>query len=109
MAYKLWYSGFKTDKVTKPRLDNVYHLSLFLLILLIGGLIYSATHGSLMGFDGYEGWDEYIFLIYFFNFVNVAFIFGILSIWLSQKIDFIETPKISKRPYNKKLYKISQK
>ena len=106
LAYKLWYSGFKTDKVTKPRLDNVYHLSLFLLILLIGGLIYSATHGSLMGFDGYEGWDEYIFLIYFFNFVNVAFIFGILSIWLSQKIDFIETPKISKRPYNKKLYKI---
>ena len=106
LACKLWYSGFKTDKVTKPRLDNVYHLSLFLLTLLIGGLIYSATHGCLMGFDGYGGWDEYIFIIYFFNFVNVAFIFGILSIWLSQKIDFIETPKISKRPYNKKLYKI---
>ncbi len=106
LAYKLWYSGFKTEKVTKPRLDNVYHLSLFLLSLLIGGLIYSATHGCLMGFDGYDGWDEYIFLIYFFNFINVAFIFGILSIWLSQKIDFIETPKISKRPYNKKLYKI---
>ena len=27
LAYKLWYSGFKTDKITKPILDNFYHLT----------------------------------------------------------------------------------
>ena len=106
LAYKLWYSGFKTNKVTKPRLDNIYHLTLFLLSVLIGGLIYSAAHACLMGLIDYGDMDEYYFLIYFLNFVNVAFIFGILSIWLSKKIDFIETPKISKRHSNKKLYNI---
>ena len=50
LAYKLWYSGFKTDKVTKPRLDNIYHLLLFLSTLLICGLIYSATHATLIYF-----------------------------------------------------------
>ena len=24
LAYKLWYSGFKTDKVTKPNLNSFY-------------------------------------------------------------------------------------
>lgn len=47
----------------------------------------------------------YFIVQYFLNFVNTAFIVGILSIWLSEKIDLIETPKTSKKPVNKKLYK----
>ena len=27
LGYKLWYSGFNTDKITKPRLYNIYHLA----------------------------------------------------------------------------------
>lgn len=104
LAYKLWYSGFKTNKITKPRLDNIYHLGLFLSSILICGLIYSAIHGDLIGFIVGTDKDEFYFVSYFLNFINIAFVFGIISIWLSKKIDFIEVPKISKRPVNKKLY-----
>ena len=106
LAYKLWYSGFKTDKITKPKLDNIYHLCLFLSSIMICGLIYSAIHGNLMGLIHSQGSDEFFFVSYFLNFINIAFIFGILSIWPSKKIDFIETPKTSKRPVNQKLYQI---
>lgn len=47
LAYKLWYSGFKTNKVTKPRLDNLYHHNLFLAIILICGIVYSTIQGNL--------------------------------------------------------------
>ena len=104
LAYKLWYSGFKTNKITKPRLDNIYHLCLFLASILICGLIYSAAHGNLIGFIVGTDKDGFYFVSYLLNFINIAFIFGIISIWLSKKIDFIEVPKISKRPVNKKLY-----
>ena len=105
LAYKLWYSGFKTDKITKPVLDNVYHLNLFLSSIVICGLIYSAVHGSMIGLFVDVNIDEYRFVSYFLNFLNFAFIFGILSIWLSKKIDFIDTPKTSKKQVNKKLYR----
>lgn len=106
LAYKLWYSGFKTDKITKPRLDNIYHLGLFLSSILICGLIYSAIHGNLIGLIHNQDIDEFYFVSYFLNFINIAFICGILGIWASKEIDFIETPKTSKRPVNKKLYQI---
>ena len=103
LAYKLWYSGFKTDKVTKPRLDNIYHLLLFLSTLLICGLIYSATHATLIGIFFDPHLDEYEFVSYFLNFINIGFILGVFFIWISKKIDLIETPKKSKDPGNKKL------
>lgn len=106
LGYKLWYSGFKTDIITKPRLDNIYHLTLFLSSMVICGLVYSAIHGAFMGFFESPAIDEYDFISYFMNFINIAFIFGILSIWLSKKIDLIEAPKTSKKPFNKKLYQI---
>ena len=106
LAYKLWYSGFRTDKITKPRLDNIYHLTLFLSILFVCGLIYSAIHGTLMGIIVDTSIDEYYFISYFLNFINIAFIFGIVIIWISKKIDFVETPKTSKKPVNRKLYRI---
>ncbi len=111
LAYKLWYSGFKADKVTKPRLDNIYRLLLFLSIILICGFIYSVVHGTLTGIIFIADNDaillaRYKILSYFLNFINIAFIFGIISIWISEKIDFVETPKKSKKPVNKRLYQI---
>ena len=106
LAYKLWYSGFKTKKITKPKLDNIYHLSLFLSSIFICGFIYSVVHGDLINmiacYD--KNLSRLGFIIYFLNFVNFAFIFGIVSIWISKKIDFMEIPKISKRNVNVKLY-----
>lgn len=106
LAYKLWYTGIKSNEITKPALDSIYHLGLFLSIIIICGLTYSTTHAILMGLIVGPEIDQYVFVSYFLNSINIAFIFGILSIWLSKKIDFIETPKISKRPACKKLYRI---
>ena len=44
---------------------------------------------------------------YFINFVNSAFIFGIIGILLSKYIDFIHIPKKSNRKFNKRIYKIA--
>ena len=106
LAYKLWYSGFITNKITKPRLNNIGHLLLFFSSILICGLIYSTIHATLFGIFFMPERDEFFFVSYFLNFINIAFIFGILGIWLSKKIDFIETPKTSKKRENKKLYQI---
>lgn len=106
LAYKIWYSGFKTEKITKPNLDNTYHLSLFLLSIFICGLVYSSVHGHLLGITINTDLDEYFFMSYLLNFINISFIFGIPAIWLSKKIDFIPTPKKSEKPVNRKLYRI---
>jgi sigma-B regulation protein RsbU (phosphoserine phosphatase) len=106
LAWKLWYSGFKSEKITKPKLDNIYHLLLFLSSILICGLIYSAIFGNITGLIMSREYDQFIFVSYFLNFINIAFIFGILGIWLSRKIDFAYTPKISEKSVNKKLYRI---
>ena len=106
LAYKLWYSGFISDKITKPKLDNINHLILFLLSILVCGLIYSATHGNYIGITIGRTTDEYIYVSYLLNFVNFAVIFGIVNLWIFNKTSLIEAPKISKKPANKKLYRI---
>ena len=106
LTYKLWYSGFKTDKITKPKLDNIYHLSLFLSIMIICGIIYSAIHGKLVGLIISTDIIDFFTPSYFLNFVNGAFIFGIVSLFISDKIDFIQTPKTTKKAFNRKLYRI---
>ncbi len=106
LAYKLWYSGFKTEKVTKPKLNNLYHLILFLSSMIICGIIYSAIHGNLAGLIFDIKLIRFVAPTYFLNFINIAFIFGILSLLISDKIDFIHTPKTTKKAYNKKLYRI---
>lgn len=105
LAYKLWYSGFKTNKITKPKLDTIYHLSLFLSTIFLCGFIYSATHGNLVGIYFGKKLIDYAFISYFLNFINIAFIFGIIGIWFSDMFNIIETPKKSKRTANKKLYR----
>ena len=59
-----------------------------------------------MGIYFSENVDGVYFFIYFFNFITLAFIFGIIGILCSKKINFIETPKKSKRQVNKKLYRL---
>ena len=106
LAYKLWYSKFKDYKITKPKLDNPYHLALFLTSIIICGLIYSTMYGNLEGIIYTPEIDEFIFISYFLNFINSAVIFGIITIWLSPRISFIDTPRISKGNVNKRLYRI---
>lgn len=106
LAYKLWYLGYKDNKVTKPRLVNINQLILFLLGIFICGFIYSAIQGNLMAIIISEKMENYTFVSDYLNFINIAFIFGIISIWISKKIDFIETPKPSKKKVNEKLYKL---
>lgn len=106
LAYKLWYTKYKNFKITKPKLDSIYHLALFLSSIIICGLIYATAHGNLAGIFFTTDLDEYTFVFYFLNFINTAFIFGVISIWLSDKISFIETPKTSKRSSNKRAYQI---
>ena len=106
LAYKLWYSGFKTNKITKPKLDNIYHLSLFLSSIFICGLIYSVIHGNLLGVFYNRKVIPFYTVSYLLNFINIAFIFGIISIWFSDRIDFIEIPKKTKRTVNRRLYRI---
>ena len=48
LAYKLWYSGFKSNKVTKPILDNFYHFSLFLSSILVCGFVYAVFQGYMV-------------------------------------------------------------
>ena len=106
LAHKLWYSGFKTNKITKPILDNTYHLTLFISSILICGFIFSVFNAGLLGIYYNENIDDMYFFVDFINFVNLAFVFGIIGIMISKKINFVETPKKSKRIINRKLYQI---
>jgi sigma-B regulation protein RsbU (phosphoserine phosphatase) len=106
LAYKLWYVKIKDYKITKPKLDNPYHLALFLISILICGVIFSIAHANLIGIFINTKLDEFKFVSYFLNFINTAFIFGIISIWFSGRISFIETPKTSKRHVNGRMYRI---
>ena len=107
LAYKLWYSKFRNQKIMKPRLDSIYHLTIFISIIILCGLIFSVVHETLFSFYFFTtDLKEYSTIAFFLNFINIAFITGIISIWLSKKIDFIETPKTTNKHVNKKLYRI---
>ena len=107
LAYKLWYSKFRNQKIMKPRLDSIYHLTIFISIIILCGLIFSVVHETLFSFYFFTtDLKEYSTIAFFLNFINIAFITGIISIWLSKKIDFIETPKTTNKQINKKLYRI---
>ena len=106
LAYKLWYSGFKSDEYTKPRLDTIYHLCLFLASIIICGMIYAVGHGNLAYILISPEIEETIIIPSFLNFTNVAFIMGIVGIWLFKRTDLVETPKKSERHLNKNLYRL---
>jgi sigma-B regulation protein RsbU (phosphoserine phosphatase) len=106
LAYKLWYSGLGNRKITKPKLDSIYHLTLFLSIIILCGFIFSIAHENLSLLLFTTELEEYSSIAYFLNFINIAFIAGIISIWISEKINFVETPKRSDKPFNARLYRM---
>ena len=108
LAYKLWYENYgKRQVITKPSLNSTSHLLLFIGIIITCATLYALITKELF----YIFYPETIFINmdigvrYFVNFLNSAFVFGIIGIWLSKKIDFVHIPKISKRKLNKKFYK----
>ncbi|WP_407374691.1 PP2C family protein-serine/threonine phosphatase [Methanobrevibacter sp.] len=108
LAYKIWYTGLnRKHEITKPSLNNSYQLYLFIVDLLICAILYSFLHGNIIGIILSDSEMEYLIATdYLINFINISFIFGIISIWISKKIDFIHIPKTSKRKFNEKHYKI---
>ena len=105
LAYKIWYSGFLNKEMLTPNLDNVKYFILFLIDLLICGIIYSIFHNQLLFFL-FEYNATPIGLIYFMNFINIAFISGIILILICKKSDLIDFPKTSKKHAHEKLYRI---
>ena len=109
LAYKLWYKSFKIRKIiTAPKLNDTSQMLIFMGIILVCATIYSIVNKKLF----YLFQPETVpitFLVgirYFINFINSAFIFGIIGILVSKHIDFIHVPKKSERKYNKRFYDI---
>ena len=109
LAYKLWYNNYKGRlEITRPKLNNTYNILLFIGITLICALLFSVLNGKLF-YIFYPDTIPITSLIeirYFFNFINSSFVFGIIGIWLSNKINFIHIPKASQKKTDEKLYRI---
>lgn len=108
LAYKLWYSNLiDGNEITPPSLNNYSQLALFLLDLFICATLYSVTHGNLIGILLPPLNIEYFIAAqYFMNFINISFVLGIISIWISKKIDFVHIPKTTTKTVNNKAYNI---
>ena len=104
LGYRLWYSGFKTDTITKPKLDNSYHISLFLVSIIICGFIYSTVQGISFNLIFWVDRFYIMILFYFMSFTTMAFLYGIIGIWICNRYDCFETPKKSKRHIDKRIY-----
>ena len=106
LSYMLWYEPFhKKSKIISPRLINTHYLSKFLVLLLLSGVLYGILTKILFVITYPRlASSSYIFFRYFLNYVNFGFMFGVIGIWISRKINFIHTPKLSNRKLNKKLY-----
>ena len=109
LGYKLWYEAFKKrDMVTTPKLNGTTQMLLFLGIIVICGAVYSLVNKKLF-FIFQPETMPISFMVgfrYFINFVNSAFIFGIIGILVSKYIDFIHIPGKYNKEFNKKLYQI---
>ena len=104
LAYKLWYHKFPWRKqLTKPRLNSVSNIVLFLFIILLCDILFSilVAKSGYLTYPDERKWYSNIMLEYFLNFFNASFIFGILGMWLSKKISFTYLPKPHKsKPRN---------
>lgn len=109
LAYKLWYEKFKSRKIiTTPKLNGTSEMIVFIGIILLCAAIYSLMNKKLFYIFQPET-IQISFLVgvrYFINFVNTAFIFGIIGILLSKYIDFIHVPEKYGEKLNEKTYKI---
>lgn len=108
LAYKLWYGNYRWRHIiTKPKLNNTSHLLLFIGIIIICATLYSMIQKEIFYilYPGTKHIALEIGMRYFINFVNSAFVFGIIGIWLSKRINFVHIPQISERKANVKFYK----
>lgn len=109
LAYKLWYNEYRfRDKVTPPKLDGTNNILVFIGIILLTGALYSLVTQEILYLRFLKHHIDFgiIGIEYFINYINSAFILGIIGIWTSDKIDFIYIPKTSDKQYNKKFYTI---
>ena len=107
LGYKLWYEAFKKrDMVTTPKLNGTTQMLLFLGIIVICGAVYSLVNKKLFFIFQPETMpiSFMVGLRYFINFINSAFIFGIIGILVSKYIDFIHIPGKYNKKFNKKFY-----
>lgn len=109
LGYKLWYEAFKKrDMVTTPKLNGTTQMLLFLGIIVVCGAVYSLVNKKLF-FIFQPETIPISFMVevrYFINFVNSAFLFGIIGILVSKYIDFIHIPGKYNKKFNEKLYQI---
>ena len=108
LAYKLWYGNYRImPSITKPKLNNTSHLLLFLGIIIICATLYALINKELFYilYPETRSINLDVGVRYFVNFFNSAFIYGIIGIWISKKIDFVHIPKISKRKLHVNFYK----
>lgn len=105
-AYKLWYEQHNSRTLVKPRLNNTSNVILFLFIVILCATLFALMNKKLFYIFNPEtaSINFVIGVRYFINFINSAFIFGIIGIWISKKFDFVPVPKLSKRKINKKFY-----
>ena len=107
LGYKLWYEPFKKrDAITKPKLNNTFNILLFLGIIFLCSLIYTLFVGKLfyLTYSKISSINYLIEIRYFLNFINSSFIFGIIGIWLSNRIDYTYIPKTSQKTLKKSFY-----
>ncbi len=108
LAYKLWYGNYRwRRKIVPPRLTNTLHLLLFVGIIVACASLFGMIQKELI-YILYPNTIDISFEIgarYYINFLNSAFVFGIIGIWISKRIDFVHIPKISERKANTKFYK----
>ena len=107
LAYKLWYSNHnKRTKVTRPKINNTTNILIFIELILICGVLYGVMHGQLayLAYPDTIPIKNLIEFRYFLNFINSAFVFGIIGIWLSNKRDLTLIPKTSSKKVNEKAY-----
>ena len=105
LPYKLWYIKFSNkEETTRPLLINTYNLLKMIGIILLSGFIYSSTHALIVYIVTPGIISKYsVFVGFFINFINFSFIFTVIGIWISKKIDFMEIPSSNEKSGNNPL------
>ena len=106
-GYKLWYESFKSrPAVTQPKLNNTIQFVFFLAIIVLCASLYSVLHQKIFLVLS-PNLNELIYTIglrYWLNFFTSSFIMGIIGIWISERIDFVDIPEKIENRINKKFY-----
>ena len=91
---------------SKPKLNNSTQIILFLGIILLTSTVFSLLikQSDYILYPETHSINILIGVRYFVNFLNSAFIFGIIGIKLSKYIDFVHIPKTSDKKINEELY-----